>query len=169
MPSPLAHIATGYALYQILRVPGEENNQLLGASVVFSLLPDLDSLIGLAGRDFIRYHNNISHSLGFSVAAGMLSGLLLGRNKKRFGRWFAVGILATGLHLSLDYWATRRGLLLLWPLSSRRFISPARLFYGFRWGAGIRSMTHLWTLLTELLFGLVLLVSANWLANRIKT
>ena len=168
MPSPLAHAAAGYALYRILRVPDAAEPRLLRATIAFSLLPDADSLVGLAGRDFLRYHNNISHSLGFVVGAGLLAGMLFGRGQERFWRWFSAGSLAYGFHLSLDYWATRRGLLLLWPFSSRRFISPAKLFYGFQWGRGIWSMTHVWTLLTELLFSLALIAGTRWLTKRMK-
>ena len=168
MPSPLAHAAAGYALYRILRVSGAAEPRLLRATIAFSLLPDVDSLVGLAGRNFYRYHNNITHSFGFVMVAGILTGTLFGWRKGRFWRWFSAGSLAYSFHLGLDYWATRRGLLLLWPFSSRRFISPVKLFYGFQWGRGIWSITHVWTLLTELLFSLALITGTRWLTKRMK-
>lgn len=168
MPSPLAHTAAGYVVYRLLRPPGVSEPKLLGTTIAFSLLPDADSLVGLASRNFARYHNNISHSLGFVMAAGILAGMLLGWGKGRFWHWFSAGSLAYGFHLVLDYWSTRRGLLLFWPVSSRRFIAPFKLFYGFQWGLGVWSITHLWTLLTELLFGLALLAGTRWLTKRLK-
>ena len=168
MPSPLAHIAAGYAVYRLLRSPEAAEPKLLGTTIAFSLLPDADSLVGLAGRNFYRYHNNISHSLGFVMVAGILTGTFFGWRKGRFWRWFSASSLSYSFHLILDYWATRRGLLLLWPFSSRRFISPAKLFYGFQWGRGIWSITHVWTLLTELLFSLALIAGTRWLTKRMK-
>lgn len=167
MPSPLAHSAAGYAIYRLLRQSRAEP-QLLGTTIAFSLLPDADSLVGVAGRDFERFHNNISHSLGFVIASSLLAGMLLGRGHGRFWRYFSAAFLAYGFHLGLDYWSTRRGLLLFWPLSSRRFVSPTKLFYGFQWGRGILSVTHLWTALTELIFGMVLVVGVSWLTKRLK-
>jgi hypothetical protein len=169
MPSPLAHTAAGFAIYNLLRSPEVAKPKLFWTTTLFSLLPDADSLVGLLSRDFYRFHNNISHSLGFAIAAGALAGTLLGWGKGLFWRWFSAGFLAYALHLGLDYWATRRGILLLWPFSNRRFISPTKLFYGFQWGRGIWSKTHLWTVLTELLFGLALIAGMRWLTKRQRT
>lgn len=168
MPSPLAHTVAGYAVYRLLRAPNTSEPRLLLAAVTFSLLPDLDALVGLAGRDFGRYHNNVSHSVGFAAGAGILAGFLMGRRQGEFWRWFSAGFLAYGLHLGLDYWATRRGLLMLWPLSSRRFSSPKKLFYGFQWGRGICSATHIWTAVTELLSALALVSAVRWFRTRLK-
>lgn len=43
------------------------------------------------------------------------------------------------------------------PISKRRFQLPITLFYGLRWGSGLFSVKHLWTLATELLFSLVVI------------
>lgn len=169
MPSPLAHSAAGFAVYNMLRPSEKADSELLRVSILFSVLPDLDSLVGLLGRDFYRFHNNISHSLGFALAAGSVAGLVWGWGKGLFWRWFSAGFLAYAFHLGLDYWSTRRGIILLWPFSKRRFISPTKLFYGFQWGRGLWSKTHIWTMLTELLFGLALITGLRWLTKRLKT
>jgi hypothetical protein len=70
MPSPLAHLAAGYTIYRLSRrhepqpslgrvgpLPG-----LLAVTAAFSLLPDIDSAVGLLLRDFGRFHNNATHS-----------------------------------------------------------------------------------------------------------
>jgi hypothetical protein len=167
MPSPLAHTAAGFAIHDLLQLTDEKESEQLGVAILFSLLPDADSLLGLAAQDFARFHNNISHSLGFAVGAGVLSGIGWGWRKGLFWRYFSTGMLAYCLHLGLDYWATRRGILLFWPISERRFVSPIKLFYGFQWGRGVWSMTHLWTALTESLFGLSLFVWMHCLRKRI--
>ena len=76
MPSPLAHTAAGFAVYNFLRSREEAESKLFRVTILFSLLPDADSLVGLVSRDFIRFHNNISHSLGFAIAAGAMAGLM---------------------------------------------------------------------------------------------
>jgi membrane-bound metal-dependent hydrolase YbcI (DUF457 family) len=71
MPSPIAHLTAGYVVYQLGRryepqpalrkigpLPG-----LLLVTAIFSLLPDIDSAVGLLMRDFGRFHNNATHSL----------------------------------------------------------------------------------------------------------
>lgn len=156
MPSPLAHIAAACALHEVAGRRPEMKTDTLGLILICSLLPDIDAFVGLARRDFGRYHNNLTHSLAFAAAAGALAGWWTRRRAGVFSLGFRSGFLAYAGHLALDYWSTRRGLLLLWPLSTRRFVSPRRLFYGFRWGRGVWSRTHLWTIFTELAFAFVL-------------
>jgi hypothetical protein len=166
MPSPLAHAAAGYAVYRIFRSSDAIEPELFTASLAFSLLPDLDSVAGLIGQNFAHYHNNVSHSVGFMIGAGVLAGTLFHRRQEGFFRWYLVGLMSYGFHLALDYWSTRRGILLLWPFSNRRFTSPKRLFYGLKWGRGIKSATHIWTAFTELIFGLMLVTTIRWLTKR---
>jgi inner membrane protein len=168
MPSPIAHTAAGIAIYELLHVSEERDSRLLWTTILFSILPDADSVLGLAGRDFIRFHNNVSHSLGFAAAAGALAGTFFGWGKGLFWRGFSAGFLAYGFHLGMDYWSTRRGIILFWPFSKRRFVSPKKLFYGFQWGLGFWNKAHLWTALTELLFGLVLTAGVRVLTKRLR-
>jgi inner membrane protein len=127
-----------------------------------SLLPDLDALFGVLLGSFARRHNNISHSVTFGVLAGVIAGLIARvTDRHAFFRWFSISFVSYSLHLLLDYWSTRRGLLLLWPLSGRRFVAPVKLFYGFRWSEKLVSRHHVRTVVTELLFALLVVTLAR--------
>lgn len=165
MPSPIAHTAVGYTIYQAYihlnsDQPSEKSRRRLLITITsISLLPDLDSLFGITLGDFGRRHNNISHSLVFGTMAGLVAGTVTHTKVgARFRQWFLLTFITYFSHLWLDYWSTRRGIMLLWPFSKKRFASPVKMFYGFRWNTRPWSTIHLWTVLTELLFAVFTIV-----------
>jgi inner membrane protein len=174
MPSPLAHSAVGYVVYRTQRrwLTGDENRGkgwLAGSLVLalgFSLAPDADSLVGFAFGDLGRYHNTISHSLIAGVAVALVAGVVAAvvamiaaqETRSRFGRWFLVALLCYEAHVIMDFFTVGRGVMLFWPFSVERFISPVKLFYGLHWSDGWLSARHLWTFISEFGFITVLFV-----------
>jgi inner membrane protein len=160
MPSPIAHLAAGYAVYRLGRqyepepglkavgpLPG-----LLVVTAVFSLLPDLDSVVGFLMRDFGRFHNNASHSLFAGLCLALAFAGLMWWQRRQFAYWFAVAFVSYGMHLLMDMATISRGIMLFWPMTDARYLSPVTLFYGLHWSDGWITIRHLWTLLTELVF-----------------
>jgi inner membrane protein len=160
MPSPIAHVAAGYAVYRIFRkaLPVLENTQpaslLVAAAAVLSLLPDLDSVVGVAAHDFGRFHNNITHSFTFGIVVALLVAMVvaLKRGKGIGMAWFMFAFACYSLHVVMDFFTAGRGVMALWPFLSNRFESPICFFRGVKWATGVWSGQHLWTILNELLF-----------------
>jgi inner membrane protein len=165
MPSPIAHAATGYLIYRLYppRLPRQGLHQVgpvpypLLVTVGLSMLPDLDGVFGILIGDFGRVHNNFSHSLffGFVVALG-IGGVAWLKQPADYWHWVALALLCYQLHIIMDFFTVGRGVMLFWPLSSARYQPPVYLFYGLHWSRGWASVTHVWTVATEL--GYVVLV-----------
>jgi membrane-bound metal-dependent hydrolase YbcI (DUF457 family) len=164
MPSPIAHSAAAYLLYRRARrtrpdPPPEASFgtrllselTLLGTLLFLSLLPDLDSLVGLLAGDFGAYHNGGSHSFfaGFVVAVlvGMVAALT---GRVRFHVAAAWTFVAYTIHVVMDYLTVGRGVMLLWPFDDGRLTPPMHAFYGLRWSEGWWTSDHLLTLVNEL-------------------
>jgi hypothetical protein len=62
----------------------------------------------------------------------------------------------------MDMMTAERGVMLFWPLTQNRFASPMKIFYGLQWGLGWFSIWHLWTIFTELLLVLVVVLAVNY-------
>ena len=181
MPSPIAHATIGYAVFEIAyrtrpSVRGEERGSLpwqLAATVGLSLLPDVDSIVGLLAGNLGKYHNNLTHSLFFALAVASVVGVAVSLRNRRAGiYWFALALACYGSHLLADMLTIGRGVMLLWPWNSQRVLSPLSLFYGFHWSDGLWSMRHIWTLVTELGFAALVLVAVHsvpWWPQRIAT
>lgn len=177
MPSPIAHLAVGYAIYRLSRQsePQPELRQfgpvpgLLAVTAVFSLLPDIDLAVGFLTGDFGRFHNNATHSLIVGAFFSFLfAGLMWWRRRQRFFYWFGVAVVSYWLHIAMDAATISRGVMALWPLTDTRFLAPLTLFYGLHWSDGWISIRHLWTLLTELLFVALVLVLLHVRPQRAK-
>lgn len=167
MPSPIVHVAAGYAVYRAARAHRSKTEsrrtqtpiQLFLPVLALSLLPDVDSVLGILLGNFGAFHNNLSHSLTFGLAVAFcIGGLVWLRNRSGFRLWFSLALLSYWLHLLLDLFTIGRGLMILWPVSSARYDIPFKLFYGLRWSDGLISVSHLWTVASEL--GLLFLVVA---------
>jgi inner membrane protein len=168
MPSPIAHATAGYLVYRLTRrsLPATASKHfgpipyLLTWTLAFAILPDIDSIAGLLSGDFGRYHNNGTHSLvvGLGVAA-LGAGFIWFKDRKDFLTWFLALWLSYASHVILDLFTIGgRGVMLLWPLSDQRFDSAIKLFYGVRWSQGVFSLEHLWTIGSELLLSLVIIL-----------
>ena len=114
------------------------------------MLPDADAVIGILAHDLPRWHNNVTHSL-FAGAGVALAVAVLARTWRpgTAWYWFVLALTSYELHVVMDFFTAGRGVMLFWPLTSHRFISPLLLFYGLQWGEGIVSAQHIWTVLTE--------------------
>jgi membrane-bound metal-dependent hydrolase YbcI (DUF457 family) len=175
MPSPLAHSTMGYVIYRMAkdRSSGQGLGKvgplpnLLILTVGLSLLPDIDSIAGVALGDFGRYHNGPTHSLFVGLAVALLvAGVAQWTRRSGFFYWFAIASLCYQSHVIFDFFTVGRGVLLFWPLTSARFQSPVRLFYGLRWSDGFTSIHHVWTLLSELGFALLLVAAVHLLERK---
>lgn len=110
--------------------------------MVVSLAPDLDFIPGLLTGDAGRYHQGVSHSVTFALAAAALGAAVLALRRHPFGASFAVLFAAYGSHLVLDLLGGTDsrpplGMPLLWPFTDVVIQSPVPLFLGVRhnvWG-----------------------------------
>lgn len=165
MPSPIAHLAAGYATYYLSRsrrpqMKTETVGPLptsLAVAAGFSLLPDVDSLAGLVMGNFGRFHNNATHSLvvGFGAALAFAA-VMQWRERRGFTYWFMLALLCYEAHVLMDSATISRGVMAVWPFNMERYLLPFRLFYGFHWSDGVISIRHMWTLLSESVFAAVL-------------
>lgn len=165
MPSPIAHAVAGYAIYKLFarrHIKGSSVKFgplpiLLGIAVLLSFLPDFDLIPGFLLGDYDQFHNSYSNSLFTGiVVALMISLILFRRSPAGFRFWFLFALLAYVLHVIMDYFGAGRGVMLFWPITDERFISPVKLFYGLHRSDGFFSIRHVWTFLTEMVFVLVL-------------
>ena len=159
MPSPIAHAAMGYVVYRAFRSwrPYEASRhvgplpQLLVAAVGLSVLPDVDSVIGLLMGDLGRYHNNLMNSFGFGLMVALGAGTAVWlKRRSGFKRWFVLALVCYELHVLMDFLTLGRGVMLAWPLSHQRFESSVKLFYGLHWSDGLLTPKHAVTLVTEI-------------------
>ena len=155
MPSPLAHTATGLAIYlaTLPDTPASATQLVLAANA-----PDLDAIPGIIAGEIGRFHNYASHSICFAVAGA----LLLTLTGRKSSQTFLLILLSALTHLVLDGLGSRRGLQLLWPLSDGRYRGGLRLFYGLRWNAPWHSGEHLKTIRNELPYALGIML-LGWL------
>lgn len=132
---------------------------MLFVVILLSFVPDLDVFPGLLLGDLHGIHNGVANSLLVgALAALVVTGLMWLIGRVAIRQWFAVTLIGYWLHVIMDYLAAERGVMLFWPLTSERLISPVRLFYGFHYSEGLISIRHLWTAVTELLFAAALLL-----------
>jgi membrane-bound metal-dependent hydrolase YbcI (DUF457 family) len=174
MPSPIAHLGVGYAIYRYYknRLPEDRRffwklpfQLILVAGL--SMLPDLDVIPAIIFRDMRAYHNNISHSLFVGIpVAFLIAGIFQRVYRSNFWLWFMICLISYDLHVIMDSLTADRGVMLFWPLSGARYASPVKIFYGLQWGLGWFSPWHLWTILTESLFVGLVVVAVNYFAKR---
>jgi len=177
MPSPIAHLGAGYAIYRYSksRLPQDPRRfwrvplQMVMVAGL-SMLPDLDVIPAIIFRDMKAYHNNFSHSFLLAIPVAFLTAGILHRvYKSNFWLWFLICLISYDLHVIMDALTSERGVMMFWPLSQNRFVSPIRIFYGLQWGFGWFSLRHLWTVCTESLFVAGLIAAANYFDKRRDT
>lgn len=139
---------------------------LLALVIGLSLLPDVDSVLGLITGDFGRYHNNLTHSLFLGLfIAGIIGVIAAITRRYRFADGFLLTLAGYSLHVVMDFFTYGRGVMALWPLSSERFASPIPIFYGLHWSQGVVSPRHLVTVATEMVFVLLVILTPHaWAA-----
>ena len=174
MPSPIAHLGTGYAIYRYYKHRLSEDRaqfwKLPFQTILvmgLSLLPDLDVVAAIIFRDMQKYHNNFSHSLLLGIPVAILIAAILRQIYHfDFWFWFLICLLSYDLHVIMDALTAERGVMLFWPFNQTRFASPIKLFYGLKWGLGWFSLWHLWTMFTESLFLAVVIAAVNYFERR---
>lgn len=174
MPSPIAHLSVGYAIYRHYKnkLPQQSTQAWklpLQMVVVagLSMLPDLDVVPAIIFNNMHRYHNNFSHSFVLAIpVAFLLAGILHRVYRSNFWLWFIICLLSYDLHVFMDALTAERGVMMFWPLTDARFASPIKLFYGLQWGLGWFSIWHLWTIFTEALFGAIVILAMNYFDKR---
>lgn len=159
MPSPLAHLAAGAFVASVFtRHVGDPvaRRWIWGASLFFSLAPDLDAIPGFLTGNMALYHNQITHSFAFGVFACLLTAGFFWLLSRRFLDWWSypriasLALVSYGLHLIMDAATLGPGVKLLWPFTDERLSAPLTIFYGVRHSDGLFSPHHLVTIGTEL-------------------
>ncbi len=103
--NPLTHALIGWSIAHI----GPSSRRLRFACVAASLLPDLDGLGLLFGKEYyIKYHHLLCHNFAFAFLVMLLSSAWLGFSPPDLLRVFLCG----PLHFLGDYWGSGPG----WPL-----------------------------------------------------
>ena len=132
-----------------------------------SMLPDLDVVPAIIFRDMKAYHNNFSHSLLVAVpVAFLIAGLFHRIYRSNFWLSFLICLVSYDLHIIMDLMTAERGVMIFWPVTQHRFAFPIKLFYGLQWGLGWFSLWHLWTIFTESVFVLVVVLAFNYFEKR---
>lgn len=177
MPSPIAHLGAGYAIYHYYRHRLPQDRRRFWKSPLqlvmvtgLSILPDLDVIPAVIFEDMKAYHNNFSHSLLLGIpVAFLIAGVFRRIYRSNFWLWFLICCVSYDLHVIMDALTAGRGVMMFWPFSQNRIVSPIRIFYGLQWGLGWFSIWHLWTIFTESVFMLVLMFVLNYFDKRKNT
>jgi len=174
MPSLIAHCGVGYAIYRYYKKKfpqGRRKFWKIPLQLVLvaglSILPDLDVIPAIIFRNMKAYHNNISHSLLFAIPVALLvAGVFHRIYRSNFWFWFVICLFSYDLHVIMDSLTADRGVMMFWPLTETRVASSVKIFYGLQWGLGWFSPWHLWTVFTESLFVLVVILAVNYFIKR---
>ena len=174
MPSPIAHLGVGYAIYRQYKnkLPQDQRYvwkfplQLILVTGL-SLLPDLDVVPAILFKDMRAYHNNISHSLLVGIpVAFLIAGIFQQVYRSSFWLWFLICLISYDLHIIMDIFTAERGSMIFWPFTDARYAAPVKIFYGLQWGLGWFSLWHLWTIFTESVFVGIVLIAMNYFDKR---
>ena len=174
MPSPIAHLSAGYAIYRYYqrKLPQHQSHlwkfplQMIMV-VGLSMLPDLDVIPAIIFNNMKAYHNNFSHSLIVAIPVALLIASIFQRiYRPNFWLWFLICLISYDLHVIMDALTGERGVMMFWPLTQNRFASPVKLFFGVQWGLGWFSIWHLWTILTESLFAILVIGLMKFFVRR---
>jgi len=171
MPSPIAHTSLlflGLPAARGASLPLTRKLALAAMLAAVLVAPDLDFVLSLLDlTDAKAAHGTWTHSLVMAIPAGLLFALCARfvfpvGVRPTLPRLWTVGAAAYASHIVMDWtnwgFGNARGIQLLWPLSTDRYISPVHLFVGLRWSEPAAYGSHLLTLGSELLFaGLVFL------------
>jgi membrane-bound metal-dependent hydrolase YbcI (DUF457 family) len=141
---------------------------LFGGILFGTVAADLDIALGYArNKNGFHVHGEFTHSLAAAMVFAVgFAGLAAMATSVGRGRALLAGFLAYSSHLLMDYLNHGRGIMLFWPVTSERFASPIRIFYGVRHSDLTDLSQHAITLSTELIFAAGVLVLALPLYRR---
>jgi inner membrane protein len=121
---------------------------LLLWAVAFAIAPDLDVVPGLLLAQPALFHQGISHSIGFAIAAGLVGAASFRMKGEAALSGFLLAACAYASHLLLDLFGPDRrlpyGIPLFWPLSLETYLSPVELLPGMRHAATTDATTLEW-------------------------
>lgn len=152
MPSPVAHSLVGLAIGRVFE-PEEPHRPWLwfGVAVLSANAADLDFAAGLVSHGINDLHRGPSHSFAAAVIYGAVVAALLWPLGFAYLRTFSVTALVYASHVVLDVFSGEAragdGLMMFWPLSTDRYMSPVPIFNGIRHGGEGDSLA---TFLSEL-------------------
>lgn len=143
MPSPVGHTLGAYAALvalqpDVVKTP-KRNALALGTAFVFGSMADADFLVAYMTHTPALHHHYFSHSILFALVMGCFAYVVLKLLRKPKAGWYAALVsVMYGTHLLLDYFAHDGsypyGIPLLWPFTTRHFVTPIPLFYSIRRG-----------------------------------
>lgn len=167
----------GYLIYRFARrrlpVNAKRNfgplPLLLVVTLLLSILPDVDAIVGFVTHDMARFHNNGTHSLIVGlVLALLIAGFVWWRYRSGFSYWLVVLFTSYAMHVVMDALTLDgRGVMLFWPISTVRYIPPVKIFYGVQWSDGLFSLAHIWTLVSETAFVLLLVLVLHFVDRKV--
>ncbi len=152
--------------------------RLILATLIFTILPDFDLLLGYVAGNPNQYHHQATHTLIFVVGAGLLGGWLWGmirREERKQALWLFV--LAGMAHLLLDTLSVDSfepyGVPLFWPFWSEYLRSPIPIFSDVYRSSDARDFFaslfnrhNLYTVLLEVVILLPVTLMVGWLRRK---
>lgn len=135
MSSPIGHSLLGASFYYLINHSlglGRKWKQLI-FYVFASLAPDFDFIPGIFVGAANKYHHGASHSLGAAIIFAIFMALIFKWKKLlSFRTAFLIFFILYFVHVLVDMAAVDLrppiGVELLWPFSSKYFISPIIVF-----------------------------------------
>lgn len=138
MPSPVAHSMMGLAVY----ITSTKKEEIISSwkrflfFIFLANLPDIDFLpVFIFGFSIIpNIHQGITHTIGFSIVAGLFFALLYGSKGGNVLKGFLLVFSLLSSHIFLDYLTVDStppyGFKLLWPFSDKPLTSSVSIFDG---------------------------------------
>lgn len=149
MATPIGHAVAGYAVYSFAKAASASRRKgLLIVCAIAAMAPDLDVLPGLVMGTPARYHQGITHSLGFALPVSLGIAALLRTRGWSFSQVFALVFISYTSHLVIDLFGPDGrppyGIPLFWPVSGAHFISPLQVLPGVHHAASTDTPTSDW-------------------------
>ncbi len=164
MPS-VGHVIVGLAAARGYATPASSRRAVTATFVALATFPDVDVVarcLGATGRSE-WLHRGAMHSLAMALLAGGVAALAvggLGRSRWTMGAAAALVAASHGLLDTLT--GGTAGVMLLWPESAERFLSPAALMRGAPIGFRLLSSRGAAVVVREAVLFAPLLAYALW-------
>jgi membrane-bound metal-dependent hydrolase YbcI (DUF457 family) len=164
LSSPIAHGSLMFVAWPAVRgrldPDVSRTRQLLVGCAIFTGLmgPDADILLGLLypGEPLAVYHNGPTHSLFAGLIFAVPFAIVVRLTARAPWRFLAItGALLYESHVVVDWLTWGRGVQMFWPFTETRFTAPFPIFIGVRHSVGAPLSTHMFTVVNDLVFGLV--------------
>lgn len=169
MPSPIGHSLISFAIYPFLKkkINIVKDWRLLVFILVIGNLPDLDFIPGILVGNLNKYHQGLTHTLGFALIVSIIVwlGCIFLKIKKPL-YYTGLTILLLFIHYITDCLNMDSrppiGVNLFWPFLDKHIQMPFPIFYPFNRTdlSKILSLDNLIALGSELIGGGVFLLSA---------